>query len=242
MEFKISNKKLFLDDFIYPLSKFAENVSLTLDSGVISALVSSTNKTIVSNFELKEPSVSEKMALHVPDLKKFYRLISFIQDDIKLVIDNNSINYTSDDLRFKYHLYDSSVIPTTALDIKKLATLEFDGSFTITREKITNAIKGSVLYPDISKFYLTNEKNTIHLELTDKAQDNTNNYSILLSNDFKGVFQKTSVPLDFEILRLIDNHTFNFVNVKFLSSRGVFLFELKLQDLTINYVISALTK
>ena len=241
MTFKISNRDKFLNNFLTPLSKVADSAVIKLESGKASSLVATSDNTVVVSCIYKDGNIQASKILNVPDLKKFCRVVSCIeQDDFELDISSNFIGYKSENVRFKYHLYDDGIINSPKLNIAKLNTLEFDGKFTLPYASIINLVKGSSISTETNKLYISVKDTIVLGELTDKTRANIDSYGIKISDNYEGTQFALPIPLNFEIFRIISSMRFKELQSRLLTKMGVITMDVNLEDTELRFVISAL--
>lgn len=249
MNLRLSDPQSFLDSFIAPISRVTDSGILKLEPDRISCLVSTGDGTIIVYGEYKETltEITDTITLNIPDIKKLYKLLSLIDNKvIDLVIDansnNNNITYSSDDIRFKYHLYENGIIKIPTLNMAKLKTINFDSQFTITDERLGVLLKGSTLSPDINKVYISVDTGKVYAEITDKSQQNVDIYTTFISTDYTGTSITAPIPINFEIIRLLSSSKIAEFKVKLATKLNVFNFELTSDKVSLNYIVSALIK
>jgi len=241
MNLTITDKDKFLNNFISPLSKIADAAVLRVTKGKISSIVSAGDNTIIVSSEYSDDKVDCDKILNVPDLKKFVRVISCIDEpSFSLDISQNFIGYKSDTVRFKYHLYDDGIISTPKISIDKINKLEFDGKFTLTYNSIVSLIKGSSISTESNKIYLSVKNNTLTGELTDKTRSNIDSYGIKISDNYEGTQFANAIPLNFEIFRIISSMRFKELESRLITKMGVVTLDLNLDDSKFKFIISAL--
>lgn len=242
MNLKIASPDIFVDEFIQPVSRITECGILKLEPSKISSLVSTGDGTIIvyGEYQQELPEVTETVSLNIPDVKKFHKLLNLINGPIDLTVDRNSISYASDSVKFKYHLYEDGIIKLPSLNMSILKTIEFDTTFSITAGQISNLIKGSTLNPDIAKMYITFANGKVYGDITDKARHNVDSYSTIISDKVNGTQLNTSIPINFEIIRLLNSSKIPTFNVKLSTKLNVFNFELISPNVSLNYIVSAL--
>jgi hypothetical protein len=241
MTVTISNKDCFLDSFLGFISKVSENAVLTVADKNISSLLSTSDSTVIVHSLYSDDKIKGSHTLNIPDLKKLHRLFSCIgSKDFEITINTNNISYSSDDIRFKYHLFDDGIISTPKLNIDKLNDLKFDGSFSISQPILINLIKASSINIDSSKLYLTFKNNSVFGELTDKSKPNIDSFDLKLTEDYVGSPVINSMPLNFEIFRIISSIRAKTFNVKIHSKMSIVLLEISDNFATHKIVISAL--
>ena len=240
MILKIENKDNFIDDFLSPIGKVADNAVIKIEPKKISSLVSSNDNTIVTHSEFLDPSLDQTIALNIPEIKKFVKLLSCIEGPLELNIDNNSISYKSSQVRFKYHLFDDGIIPVPSLDINKLSTIEFDGRFTTTIQKINGLLKGSIFTDSNEKVYFSIQDNKVEVDITDKTRDNTNSFASIISEDYTGIKLLNTLPFKFDIIQHISQYKSELYKVELSSKFSILTFTLNNENVTTKFIVSAL--
>jgi len=241
MNLKITNKDNFLNNFLSPLSKVTDSAVINVSKGKISSLISTSDNTIIVGANYTDNNINAVKCLNVPDVKKFVRVVSCIeQDTFELDISSNFIGYSSDSIRFKYHLYDDGIITTPKLNLEKIKTLEFDGSFVLPYTSVISLIKGSSISTETNKIYISVKDNIVFGELTDKTRSNIDSYGIKISEDYKGTQFAVSLPLNFEIFRIISSMRFKELQSQIITKLGVMTLDLKLENSDFKFVVSAL--
>ena len=241
MNLNIKDRDNFLNNFVVPLSKITDSAVLKVSPSKIKSLISTSDNTIIVNAEYDDDSINATKTLNIPDLKKLCRIISCIEDTtFSLDISSNFLGYNSNNVRFKYHLYDDGIIPSPKLSIDKLNSLAFDGKFTLPYSSVINLIKGSSVSTETNKIYISVKDKQIFGELTDKTRANIDSYGINISNDYDGTQFAIAIPLNFEIFRIISSMRFKELQANLITKMGVITFDLNLDNSKFKFVISAL--
>jgi hypothetical protein len=241
MQLKITKKDAFLNNFLSLLSKVAESAVIKGTKGKISSLLSTSDNTIIVNAVYADDAVTDDFIINVPDLKKLYRVISCIENDIlELDLGPNYIGYNANNLRFKYHLYDDNILTTPKINLEKLSTFEFDGEFTLPYSSVISLVKGSTISTESNKIYIGVKESKVFGELTDKTRPNIDSYGIEISQDYKGTQFALAIPLNFEIFRIISSMRCKELKSKLITKLGVVTLDLDLDNTSFKFVISAL--
>jgi len=241
MTLNITDKDRFINDFLTPVSRVAESAVLNVQPGSITTLIATGDNTIVINAQYNDESIDVTRTLNVPDIKKFCRILSCIDEQkISFNLETNSIGYVSSAVRFKYHLYEDNIISIPKINIEKLKKLAFDGNFSITHAAIASLIKGSSIATETNKIYLSVKDNIVHGDLTDATRANTDSYGMRLAEDYSGQQFSKAIPLNFEIFRIISCMKFKTINTQLVTKMGVLLFDTTLESSNIKFVVSAL--
>ena len=241
MNLNIKDKENFLGNFVIPLSKVADSAVLKIKKGKISSLISTSDNTIIVHAEYIDDTIDADTTLNVPDLKKLCRVLSCIEtENLELDISQNFIGYSSDSIRFKYHLYDDNIINTPKINMEKLKSYTFDGKFTLPYSAVINLIKGSSISTETNKIYLGVKNNFVFGELTDKTRSNIDSYGINISDNYEGTQFAIAIPLNFEIFRIISSMRFKELQSQIITKMGVMTLDLSLDNAKFKFVISAL--
>ena len=238
----IPNREDFLNSFLTPLSRVADSAVLKLTTNSVSAIITTSDSTLVVYATYNNILSGIEKNLNVPDLKKFCRVLSCIEDSgCALDITSNHIGFESTTVRFKYYLYEDNIIKTPKqINLEKLKELPFDGKFTIPLTAVTSLIKGSSIATETNKIYLTFKDTDVFGELTDKTRANTDSYGIKISSDYEGSPIGIHIPLNFELFRIISCMKYKELAVNIASKRGLLTIDAGVESTSMKFIISAL--
>ena len=241
MTLSIASKDNFLNNFLSPLSKITDSAVINVNPGKITSLISTSDNTIIVDGNYSDDKIDAKKTLNIPDLKKLSRVISCIEEQsFSLDISSNFIGYSSNNVRFKYHLYDDGIISSPKLNVEKLKSFSFDGSFTLPYAAVVNLVKGSSISTETNKIYISVKDKLVVGELTDKTRANIDSYGIQVADNYDGTQFATAIPLNFEIFRIISSMRFKELHTQLITKMGVLTFDLTLDNAQFKFVISAL--
>lgn len=238
------NKELFVQKFLQPISKLADNISLIPEGNELYAICSSQDGSIVLLASLKlDIPITNIIKINLPDIKKFVRLLDCIEDEfINLTIEDNHIKYQTPGFKFNYFLLEDSYMQRCPVNPTKIKALEYDSEFTLTNNKFNEIIKGSSIATDSDKLYFYTKNDEVYAELNDYERQNINNLTYLISNTFTGTPIKNALPLNLENVRLLSGLRTNSLNVRINNNLKVTLFELCEENISIKFIVSALVK
>jgi hypothetical protein len=237
----ITDKEKFLNNFLIPISKVSDSAVLKVQPGSISTLIATSDNTIIVNAVFNDNSINITKTLNVPDIKKFCRILSCIEDTkLTFDVESNYIGYTSTAVRFKYHLYEDNIISLPKINIEKLSKLQFDGSFTLSPVAVSSLVRGSAIATETNKLYLSLKEGALYGDLTDLTRANTDSYGMKLTDDYDGQSIAKPLPLNFEIFRIISCMKFKSINAKLITKMGVLVFDMNLDSSNIKFIMSAL--
>lgn len=239
-------KNLLVNNFLVPVSRISDEVTITLFDKGIRTLTCDSSETIILFCEVTcQVDVQKEVELNIKDCKKFIRVLDCVQDDnLTFNIDDNCsvIKYNSVGVKFKYHLVHNSVIRKGKVSLSKLRSFKFDTEFTMTGEDLQSIIKSTSFSPDTEKVYLYQEGNNVLCEITDKTIQDTDSFTRTISNNISGKPISRPIPMSLEKLRLINSNKTDVIHVKFNPSFGFFTFNVNQPNSEMLYAIPAMAK
>jgi len=238
------NKETFVKQFLFPISKLSDNISLQIEPGKIYTTCNSQDGSVVLYAELKTDTDNLSLPkINIPDLKKFLRLLECTEEStLQLKIDSNHIKYQTSSLKFNYFLIDDNYIPRNPINPEKIKQLQFDLDFKITNTKFNEIVKGSSITTDTDKLYFYIKDNCIYAELNDRERQNINNITYLVTDEFTGDVSQINLPINLESFRALSGIHFQHLLVKINNQLKVIVFENNTQTTTTKFIISALVK
>jgi len=224
--------------FLDALSKISDSSIIDITNEKITSLVSSADNTLILYSELITES-DFHTTINVPDIKKLYRVLDALsEEDLKLKINSNNIEYKGTSVKFKYHLFENGFLNKPNLNIDKINAFKFDVNFELTVDQLRQILRGSTFASETNKLYLYTEDNKLIAELTDRARHNTDSFSICLGDVD---FTLKPTPINFDNVRLLTNISSTF-NVRINTEYDVVLFENQADNIKLKYIISSLTQ
>ena len=240
---KIKSKSDFVKNFLQPVSKIADASVLDISGNKLNCLTCTSDNSVILSIQYNiEGDFVDSEILNCPDIKKLVKAIDNIkEDEIEFHIENNNLSYKGKNIRFKYHLQEDGIIRKPKLNLTKLEETEFHTSFVLDYDKIKELIKGSVFSSDSNKIYLMGDQEGVYAELTDKTRNNIDTITLKISDKLEGD-SINSLPLSFEIFRIIDISNSKNILVKINNKLGVVIFQIESNYNKLTYIMSSLTK
>jgi len=245
VSFKLTlNKELFVQKFLLPISKLADNVSLIPEGDELYAVCSSQDGSIVLLATLKlDTTLDGIVRINLPDVKKFVRLLECIEDNnIELTLEDNHIKYNTSNFKFNYFLLEDSYMQRCPVNPTKIKSLKYDSGFLLPNTKFNEVLKGSSIATDSDKLYFYTKNEEVYAELNDYERQNINNLTYLVTDKFVGEPIKNVLPLNLENIRMLAGLRVDSITVKINNTLKVTLFEVEDRNVNIKFVISALVK
>ena len=236
----LNNKSDFIGSFLSPISKLTENTVIKVRPEQFVSTSSSMDGTLIVHCVYNQKNdVSETLFLNIPDINKFVKVLSCIQQDqVELMFNNNNIEHKSNSVGFKYHLLEDGIIDPPAVDINKIKQIEFNTVFSVSQPVINQLVKGSTFTTDTDKIYFYTEQDKVYATLTDKQRHNVDSFTQLVSESVTGDVLERELPIGFETIRIISSIRFDELKVHINTKLNVFLFQLICNNTNISIVSS----
>jgi hypothetical protein len=240
---KIKNKAEFVKSFLNPISKISDASVIELENGGLSCLTCTPDNSVILSIQHGiEGEFESNQVLNCPDIKKLVKAIDTIKEEsIEFHLENNNLAYKGKSIRFKYHLQEDGIIKKPKINLKRLEETDFHSSFVLTLDKIKEMVKGSVFSSDSNKVYLTADKDGVYAELTDKTRNNIDSIALQIADTIEGE-SFDSLPLSFEIFRIMDVSGIKDIQVKINKKLGVVIFQIQGNYNKMTYIMSSLVK
>ena len=238
------NKESFVQKFLLPISKLADNVSITIDDNEVFTTCASQDGSVVLLASYKtDTAVKGIPRINLPDVKKFVRLLDCVEEsDIALTIGDNHLKYTTPSFKFNYYLLEDSYMQRCPVNPEKIKKLKYDTAFILPNSKFNEVLKGSSIATDSDKLYFYTKDGKVYCELNDLERQNINNITYLVTDKYVGEDIKNTLPLNLENIRLLAGTKCNEFTVKVNNELKVTLFQIEEKDIDIKFIISALVK
>ena len=177
--------------------------------------------------------------LNLPSLNKLSKLVDMVgSDTINFDLKRNNLNYKGNSMKFTYHLYDEGILTKAKITLEKIKSLKFDYEFEFTNTFLKSLLKTSSIFKDTNKLYVYSLDGKLIWSLADKSMSNTDALTI---TDGDVDFDMDDFILNLDNVRLIDfagSDTAKF----YISKNGIGKISISSGDITLNYIISSLTK
>ena len=244
MKIQITNKNHFINKFLIPLNKLNENLVLKISKDKIISTTSTNDGVLILHCTYNtNNNIDNDFNLNVPNISKLIKVLQCVaSDSIDLVYDKNCLQYTSADIKFKYHLLEDGILSSPAISIDKIKKLEFNTHLKIDFNSISNLIKGSTFATDTNKVYFFTKDNILYGELTDRQKHNVDSYCQVITTNITGDEIVKPLPLDFEVIRLISTIRFDTVDLHIAQDNNVYMFDINDESSKLNYIASGFTK
>ena len=241
----VFDKDKFIDHYLTPVGKLADNVTIVpCEKGVYTVCSSQIGGSIVLYAEyFSEDLKTLDTKINIPDIKKFTRLLSCIKpEQITLELKSNHLAYSEKDVKFKYFLLEDGVMPRAPINPDKIKALTYNTSFTLTSQKFNELLKGSSIATDSDKIYFYTKDKNMYAELNDYERQNINSICYHLTDTVEGCDLQVPLSLSLESVRLLAGLKASEFNVKINSQLKIVLFEYESEYTKISFIVSGLVK
>lgn len=240
------SKKTIIDQILSPVSKLTDSCTINITDNTIYCITANTTSSIIfyANCAYTGGGADKLIELNIKDARKLMQVLSSVsEDEILLKIGENAstINYKSDDLSFKLHLVNSSVIKKTAVSREKIDDMKFDTDFIVTYDTIKTVTKYRSI-TESDRIYISTVGSSVYAELTDKTTENVDSATCKLSDTYNGPPLSSSIPFSAEALTQICSVPFTEVRVCINNKYKVMVFQICEPDAIVKYIVSSLTK
>jgi len=239
------DKEIFVDRFLNPVSKLADNIALNIEKDYITTICNSQKSSVVVYARMDvDLGIPNPIKINLPDVSKFIRTMNCIEKtNLKLTLNDNNIAYTDgNDVNFVYYLLEDGYLPKSTMLPEKIDAMEFHSSFDLSISKFNEVIKGCAIVTDATKLYLYTKENEVYAELNDKETPNINSITYLISSSYEGEPLEPALAIKLESLRLIAGIKTSNIKVRYNHKNKVTVFEVKDDGFSVKFMISALVK
>lgn len=207
MKLTINNKHSFLR-YLLAISSLYDQcvIHCSPTTGLLDVFVSTESEQVILYSEYSNVEITEDITMNIPDLKKLIKLISYIPDEtFTLNIDNNSINYISSQLSFKFHLYEDGIIRVKKINKDMLKQFAGEYTFNVSDEDIDRLIKSNSVLGNNEFVYISGVNGKIVCELTDKKIANVDSMTVELCDTHNMSINFAEMKFSVENIRLLNS-------------------------------------
>ena len=243
MILKIQNRDDFINRFLNPVSKINNSCILKLASTGISTLLSAADNTAILFGQYDVDIDVDDVTLNLPDVSRLIKILQCIpSDDIELNINENHIQYSSEDVRFKYHLLEDGILMSPSISIEKIKNIKYDTTLSLPFQSIINLIKSSSFTMDINKVYFSTKGDNVYAEIGDNQAHNVDSICVKMCDGYKGISIGDPLPVSLETVRILAGCRCDTIDTYINSELNVMTFKVNNNNVTLTYVISGLMK
>jgi hypothetical protein len=223
--------------FLKAVNKINDAAILSTTADALSCLIGTPDNTCFLYGSM--PCKSEYSGfLNMPSLAKLTRALDHVNNEFAFKVNNNNLEYKSPMVRFKYHLLDNGILSQPLINIKKIQSFEYDISFTMGCQTLTDLCKASSFANDSNKLYLSCDGKLLHGELTDKSRHNIDSIELVLG-EFSKPFD--AVPINLDFIRSLSYTNNSNIAVRVNEQHGVVCIDIFNDNYKLKYITSAFT-
>jgi hypothetical protein len=232
----------FIKTFLTPLSNVVDKAPFLIKDSTISTCCKSPNGELTVSFSTPIDTNVDDKTINIPDIVKFKNLLdrsTILEDNDKLVINNNKLSYTSSKWRFKYHLLDSSLMKFKKLKSDVIDNFQTKLSFILEPQVLIDIVKLKSFHKNkVEKVYFKIIDGKIYACLTDETIASTDELSVMVRDKYELNGETTENVIKFDIIKLLSQH--RGVPFKIKCSDHAVLVQTKWDNVDIKYITSKL--
>ena len=238
MASKIKFNKEDFKNFLDGLSKVSDTSILNVESDRIYAISSSEDRSMFL-WSTLEGDYDDPQVLNLPSVKKLSKSLDLTTGNVvEFTLNSNNLEYKSNKIKFKYHLYSDGILVAPKLTLSKIESLQYDYEFDVEKSFLDMLLKQSSVFKDTNKLYIFTDDDKLYWSLGDKTMMNTD----VLTVEGESVdFEMDEFILNLDNIRLLsfgDSKHFTFK----INKMGIGNITLKNGNVELNYILSSLTK
>jgi hypothetical protein len=177
--------------------------------------------------------------LNLPSLSKLSNLLDMVgTDEIEFELKRNKLQYRGDNVKFDYHVYDDGILTKPKITLTKIKGLSYDHTFEADKTFIKTLMKNSSYFKDTNKLYIYTEDDHLVWSLADRTKTNTDTLTVIGE---EVDFEMDEFILNLDNVRLIEFGDASKMTV-YINDTGIGKIKIDSNELTLNYVVSSLTK
>jgi len=240
------DKNAIVNKFLSPISRITEECSIHITPENLYALVNDLSGNIILYTELTtKTNLTDNFVLNVKDVRKLSRVFECVQHAVlELEVDDNAsvMKYKTPELSFKLHLVNENVIRKCQLSLEKLNKMRHDTTFELKGEQLNEILKGSMFATETNKIYFFTKDDTVYAELTDKATQDIDSVTFIVTSEIEGEMIATPLPFSLEVLRLLSGQKPDSITVKINNTYKLIEFLITTDVSKTRYIIPAFVK
>jgi hypothetical protein len=224
--------------FLNSLSKISDTSILEVKSDEVYSIASSEDRSMFLWSSL-EGDFDVETVLNLPSLTKLSNLLDMIgTDEIEFELKRNKLQYRGTSVKFDYHLYDDGILTKPKITLAKIKGLAYDYTFEVEKSFIKTLMKNSSFFKDTNKLYIYTEDDHLVWSLADRTMSNTDTLTVIGE---EVDFEMDEFILNLDNIRLIDFGDSSMMTVN-INNNGIGKIQINSNELTLNYIVSSLTK
>lgn len=240
------DRKSLVNSLLKPASRISEEASIRITPDKIDTFINNEDNSIFMYCSISTTNdIEGSVFLNIRDVRKLIRAMECVSDDLVVfnVDDERSIlKYNSPSLKFRLHLVHPDVLRKGKISLEKVEALEYNTSFSIKGESLSQLLKVSSFSPDSNRVYFVQEDDAIMCEITNKNMSDMDSISQKVADSIKGDFLDEPLPMRLDFLRLINVGKDDIIEVKVNTNQGFFMFSHGNEEVRMLYLILAMAK
>lgn len=241
MKIKIKNRRAFINYFLNPILKIDTLCSASVKKNHISSILHTPDRSVILYVKYDGIEADEECNINLGNIDRLVKILNCIQDvdEIELEKTENSLKYSSNEIKFTYHLLHESVVAPSKIKLEKIQSIKFNTAFTLNRKEISKVIKGSAFTIDTNKLYFDIREDGVYFQLTNKAIHNVDSATFKVCDNYSGNLVN-SIPIKFETFRLIASTPASELTIRINNEIGCISITADIENVKLVFIISSL--
>ena len=240
----LNSRSDFVNNFLSPLGRVGTSCILRFtEKGIVTLLSAADNTVVIYGIYSKAFPTGTDLKVNIPDLQRLIRVLQCINtEEIELDITDSQLKYTSNDLRFTYHLLEDGILSLPPLSVDKIKKIQYNTTFEVPYSSFLNLLKSSTFTLDLHKLYIFTKDDSVYAEINDKQAHSVDSICIKLCDNYTGDPIDEALPVSFETIRTLSGLKCNEMSVKVNSKLNVMMFGINIDNINMTYIVSGLIK
>lgn len=236
---KIKFNKTEFKKFLGGLSKVSDGAILNVESDKVYAISSSEDRAMFIFAVLNTPN-QFTTSLNLPSVGKLMKTMDIVEGDtVEFDVNSNNLEYIGKKVKFKYHLYADGILVPPKMTLKKIETMKYDYTFSVTKEFLASILKQSTIFKDTNKLYIYTTNGVLYWSFGDKTMVNTD--VLTIESESVGFDMDETFIVNLDNVRLMAMQGADVLNFK-ISNIGAGTVQLQNENVELNYILSSQIK
>lgn len=232
-------KKSEIQGFLESVGKISDSAVVEIKDNLVSSIVSSQSNSLFLWATLEMDSDVDT-TLNLPSISKLTKVLKMINDEeVSLKLTSNSLDYKDKNIKFKYHLHADGLLNKPKISIDKIKAFSYDVVINVNKKFLASILKTAAVFKDTNKLYVYTQDGELFWNLGDETLTGSDEFCVS-----SGEVDYTLDPfiLDLDNVKLLSFGTEEEIVLNINSKMGFGNFQLVSNNVSLNYIVSSLTK
>lgn len=238
----VIEKKIFVDNFLTPLSRFDlpdKSAQVILDNGQLTGVTYNQHRHIIHRNVIKDVKGDGFDPVIYRDIPKLISALGFVKEELlTLDVDKTFMLYSDDLIRFKQYFMDSRYFnDQVSNQLVRINDLSFDKTFVISPTNCSNIRKSKQFSPDSKVVYFEGVSGKI-FACRENANTKVDDIRFKICDSFEGG-DFSPLAMDINIFDLI-SEKIESILVKVNTQFNLFMLEIENEKYKQEYITSTI--